>query len=73
MNSDVNCYGYSGMKLLDLYSHSMVLSTPILRTDFLLMIPLSCHLAVKCNSDPVLLKTLALLGAHFDCASKVPF
>eukprot|EP00923_Selenidium_pygospionis_P019522 GHVN01034142.1.p1 GENE.GHVN01034142.1~~GHVN01034142.1.p1 ORF type:complete len:887 (+),score=83.30 GHVN01034142.1:4763-7423(+) len=25
--------------------------------------------AVKCNDDPVLLKTLALLGANFDCAS----
>ena len=27
--------------------------------------------AVKCNSDPALLKTLASLGAGFDCASKV--
>ena len=27
--------------------------------------------AVKCNSDPVLLKVLASLGAGFDCASKV--
>ena len=29
------------------------------------------HYAVKCNSDPVLLKVLASLGAGFDCASKV--
>ena len=27
--------------------------------------------AVKCNEDPVLLKTLAALGTGFDCASKV--
>ena len=27
--------------------------------------------AVKCNSDPVLVKVLAELGAGFDCASKV--
>ena len=27
--------------------------------------------AVKCNNEPVLLKTLAALGAGFDCASKV--
>ena len=27
--------------------------------------------AVKCNEDPLLLKTLAALGAGFDCASKV--
>lgn len=27
-------------------------------------------LAVKCNYDPVLLQTLAALGAGFDCASK---
>ena len=27
--------------------------------------------AVKCNNDPVLLQTLALLGCGFDCASKV--
>ena len=26
--------------------------------------------AVKCNDDPVLLQTLAALGAGFDCASK---
>ena len=26
--------------------------------------------AVKCNPDPVLLQTLASLGAGFDCASK---
>lgn len=26
--------------------------------------------AVKCNPDPVLIKTLAILGCHFDCASK---
>eukprot|EP01068_Selenidium_serpulae_P011752 Selendium_serpulae@DN5719_c0_g1_i3.p1 len=25
--------------------------------------------AVKCNDDPILLRTLALLGSHFDCAS----
>ena len=27
--------------------------------------------AVKCNVDPGLLKTLAVLGIGFDCASKV--
>ena len=27
--------------------------------------------AVKCNEDPMLLKTLAALGTGFDCASKV--
>ena len=27
--------------------------------------------AVKCNEDPALLKTLAALGAGFDCTSKV--
>ena len=27
--------------------------------------------ALKCNSDPVLLKLLASLGAGFDCSSKV--
>ncbi len=27
--------------------------------------------AVKCNEDPLLLKTLAALGTGFDCASKV--
>ena len=27
--------------------------------------------AVKCNSDVMLLKTLAVLGVGFDCASKV--
>ena len=27
--------------------------------------------AVKCNNDPVILKTLAALGTGFDCASKV--
>ena len=27
--------------------------------------------AVKCNEDKLLLKTLAALGAGFDCASKV--
>ncbi|KAI2499239.1 decarboxylase [Fragilaria crotonensis] len=26
--------------------------------------------AVKCNPDPVLIKTLAILGCNFDCASK---
>ena len=26
--------------------------------------------AVKCNSDPLLLRTLAALGSGFDCASK---
>lgn len=26
--------------------------------------------AVKCNNDPVLLQTLALLGTGYDCASK---
>ena len=26
--------------------------------------------AVKCNPDPEIIKTLALLGAGFDCASK---
>ncbi len=29
--------------------------------------------AVKCNNDPALLKTLAALGAGFDCASKVSY
>lgn len=28
------------------------------------------HYAVKCNTDPMLLKLLAFLGAGFDCASK---
>jgi ornithine decarboxylase len=28
------------------------------------------HYAVKCNTDPMLLKLLAYLGAGFDCASK---
>lgn len=27
------------------------------------------HYAVKCNPDPVVVRTLALLGANFDCAS----
>ena len=29
------------------------------------------YYAVKCNSDPALLQTLACLGCGFDCASKV--
>ena len=29
-----------------------------------------CFYAIKCNPDPVLIQTLAILGAHFDCASK---
>ena len=29
--------------------------------------------AVKCNDDPVILKTLAALGCGFDCASEVNF
>ena len=29
------------------------------------------YYAVKCNSDPMLLKVLASLGVGFDCASKV--
>ena len=29
--------------------------------------------AVKCNNDPVVLKTLMKSGAGFDCASKVIF
>ena len=29
------------------------------------------YYAVKCNSDPLLLKVLASLGTGFDCASKV--
>ena len=29
-----------------------------------------CFYAVKCNPDPVIVKTLACLGAHFDCASR---
>jgi ornithine decarboxylase len=28
------------------------------------------HYAIKCNTDPMLLRTLAYLGASFDCASK---
>lgn len=28
------------------------------------------HYAIKCNTDPMLLKLLAFLGAGFDCASK---
>ena len=31
---------------------------------------LSFALAVKCNTDPLLLQTLAALGSGFDCASK---
>ena len=27
--------------------------------------------AVKCNPNPTIIKTLAALGANFDCASKV--
>jgi len=29
-----------------------------------------CFYAVKCNPDPVIVKTLAALGANFDCASR---
>ena len=28
-----------------------------------------CYYAVKCNPDPVIVRTLAALGAYFDCAS----
>jgi ornithine decarboxylase len=28
-----------------------------------------CFYAVKCNPDPLIVKTLAILGSHFDCAS----
>lgn len=30
----------------------------------------SSILAVKCNDDPIVIQTLAALGAGFDCASK---
>lgn len=30
----------------------------------------SCYYAVKCNPDPLLIQTLAALGANFDCASQ---
>lgn len=29
------------------------------------------HYAIKCNSDPVLLRSLMAMGTGFDCASKV--
>jgi len=29
--------------------------------------------AVKCNPDPLVIKTLAILGANFDCASRTEF
>ena len=29
--------------------------------------------AVKCNPDPVVVKTLAILGCNFDCASRNEF
>jgi len=29
-----------------------------------------CFYAIKCNPDPILIQTLATLGANFDCASK---
>ena len=31
---------------------------------------MSVAVAVKCNSDPLLLRTFAALGGGFDCASK---
>lgn len=31
------------------------------------------YMAVKCNPDPVILKTLAILGCNFDCASANEF
>ena len=29
------------------------------------------HYAIKCNPDPIMLKTLLAIGTGFDCASKV--
>ena len=40
--------------------------------DWIKMLPnVTPFYAVKCNSDPVLVKVLAEVGAGFDCASKV--
>ena len=47
-------------RLIDLH-HDWVSALPTVRPFY----------AVKCNEDPVLLKTLAALGTGFDCASKV--
>jgi ornithine decarboxylase len=30
----------------------------------------ACYYAVKCNPDPLVIQTLAILGANFDCASQ---
>ena len=32
-----------------------------------------CVLAIKCNTDPVILELMANLGIGFDCASKVMY
>uniref|UniRef100_A0A0N4Z4Q2 ornithine decarboxylase n=1 Tax=Parastrongyloides trichosuri TaxID=131310 RepID=A0A0N4Z4Q2_PARTI len=40
-------------------------------TEFKKLLPrVKPFYAVKCNNDPILLKTLSLLGTGFDCASK---
>ncbi|KAG7340727.1 orn/DAP/Arg family decarboxylase [Nitzschia inconspicua] len=31
---------------------------------------IDCFYAVKCNPDPIIIKTLAILGCNFDCASR---
>ncbi|XP_050208761.2 ornithine decarboxylase 1A, chloroplastic-like [Mercurialis annua] len=75
----------SNQSLID-YVQSIILNTQVTKDPFyildlsataLLVENWSCQLpmikpfyAVKCNSDPLLLAALAVLGCNFDCASK---
>lgn len=41
------------------------------KTTFLICLAYFFSIAVKCNDNELVLKTLAALGTGFDCASKV--
>ena len=57
-----------GCKISLILSHTMVCPSYIINILFYHVF--FSILAVKCNTDPILLKCLAKLGTGFDCASK---